>query len=117
MRNKIYDFTFRIVFPIIVGTIIYFIPTENNLTVARNYLPDGLWAFSLTSCILFIWNGEINLSWLISIATLFVVFELMQSIHLINGTADINDIIIYFIFGSLALITNQILKSITITKL
>lgn len=70
------------------------------------YLPDGLWAYSLTSTILLIWAKEIPVIWLLLLGILFVNFEIMQNFHYINGTGDILDVIIYFIFALLSLKIN-----------
>ena len=83
-----------------------------------NFLPDGLWAYAFTSCILIIWDRKANFIWLTMLGCFFIAFELLQSFHFVKGTGDIKDIFIYFVFGLLALITNQLYKqkSISITK-
>lgn len=76
----------------------------------RNYFPDGLWAYSLTSLILIIWNRKLQLLWLSIISVLFIGFELFQMHKLIKGTGDFNDIFIYFAFAILAIILNSFIK-------
>ncbi|MBS1736314.1 MAG: hypothetical protein JSS98_06845 [Bacteroidetes bacterium] len=83
---------------------------KNEITVPemiQNYLPDGLWAYALQSCILIIWNRKINIIWSIAIMLFAVIFELLQYLHFINGTGDFFDIIIYFIFFGIALSANK----------
>lgn len=99
-------------FPLFIGALIYFLCDWFNLMpLVRNYLPDGLWAFSLMSFLLIIWNGAIKKFW-VSIAVLsFVLFEYLQSIHVIAGTGDVMDVVCYLLFSSLSLTINQSIKN------
>jgi hypothetical protein len=106
--NKLIDITINIAVPITLGTALYFMTTEK---VFRNYLPDGLWAYALTSCVLIIWNRTTNLLWLCLTGSLFLTFEFLQSMHFIKGTGDLIDAFIYFAFGLLALSTNKFFKN------
>jgi hypothetical protein len=99
--------------PLLLGIFIY---AYGKLGIPRLivwYLPDGLWAYSLTSTILLIWAKEIPVIWLLLLGSLFVNFEILQKFHYINGTGDILDVIIYFIFAllSLKINTKQIIKT------
>lgn len=110
--NKFTDIIINVIIPISAGIIIYFIPTNNFILIQiRNYFPDGLWAYSLTSSILIIWNRRIKLIWIVLIACLFIAFEVFQSLQFIKGTYDIKDIFIYLSFGLFALITNWTLNN------
>lgn len=66
-------------------------------------LPDGLWMFSGTSLILNVWGNSINkqsIFWILMIPFIAILFEFLQLIHLMRGTFDIIDIVIYLIgFG------------------
>jgi hypothetical protein len=109
--NKRYDIILNVVLPIVVGLCICFAFTLNIIgRQVSNYLPDGLWAYAFTSCILIVWERQVNFFWLTLLGILFIAFELLQSFHFVAGTGDIRDIFIYFFFGLFALITNQWLK-------
>jgi hypothetical protein len=115
--SKLSDISLNVIIPIILGIIIYFIPTDKfSFIQIRIYLPDGLWAYSLTSCILIIWNRKINLLWLLLTVCLFFVFEFFQALDFIKGTYDVNDIYIYLSFSLFAVIINSIFKHKLITK-
>lgn len=107
------DILLNVFLPICVGVIIYSFPVKQFI---RNYIPDGLWAYALTSAILIIWSRKIQLFWLFSVAILFIVFEILQSYHIIVGTGDIKDILIYFAFGIIALSLNKFFKQIFIKQ-
>jgi len=116
--SKHIDIIINVIIPIIAGTIIYFIPTDNySFVQLRNYFPDGLWAYGLTSCILIIWDRKINLLWMVLTVCLFFAFEFFQALHFIKGTYDIKDIFIYLSFGLFALITNSIFNHKLLTKI
>jgi hypothetical protein len=64
-------------------------------------LPDGLWMFSFTTVILYIWKNTINrknILWIIIMPITAFCTEICQKYHLINGTYDVNDIFAY-LFG------------------
>lgn len=101
------DLLLTVLLPMLAGVLIYFSADHITLNAfIRNQLPDGLWAYSLVSCILIIWNRKINTVWLLATGVLFIVFELLQYLHIINGTGDLWDLLVYFIFSLIALITN-----------
>lgn len=108
VKNKFY-LLLNVIFPIILGVIIYigdkFNLLPDNIT---NYIPDGLWAYSFTSAILIIWNREINMFWISILGLFFVIFEILQSADILKGTGDILDIIIYFLFGFSSIIINNL---------
>ncbi len=66
-------------------------------------LPDGLWIFSFTTLILFIWDNTItnkNIYLIFFIPLCALISELLQLINIIRGTYDVNDILAYIIgFG------------------
>ncbi|MCX6166139.1 MAG: hypothetical protein NTU73_14965 [Ignavibacteriae bacterium] len=72
-----------------------------------NTLPGGLWAFSYSAFLLFIWNNEINtrnIFYFLFIPTVAILTEYFQSIGVVNGTFDILDIISYLAGAILPLI-------------
>jgi hypothetical protein len=107
VKNRYY-IVLNVIFPIILGLIIYigdrFNLLSNNIT---NYIPDGLWAYSFTSAILTIWNRDINTIWISILGLFFIIFEILQSADILKGTGDILDIIIYFLFGFSSIIINN----------
>ena len=74
--------------------------------VVRNYLPDGLWAYSLMSAILVIWQRRIVIGWILAVFALSIGFDTLQYYHWIAGTGDLYDILTYFIFFGISLTIN-----------
>jgi hypothetical protein len=111
LKILLIDISINVLFPISIGILIYCVPIEGgSLKSFRNYLPDGLWSYSFTSCILILWERKIVWYWLLCIPITFLLFEFLQYCEIINGTADIYDIIIYIAFMIFALITNKPIK-------
>jgi hypothetical protein len=111
VKNRYY-ILLNVVFPIILGVIIYIGDRINLLpNNISNYIPDGLWAYSFSSTILIIWNRKINIFWFIILGLCFIIFEIMQSTHILKGTGDIIDIIIYFLFGFSSIIINNLISN------
>src|SRR6185312_3841027 len=102
------DFIINVVLPILAGIGIYC--TSNYYATGhylRNQLPDGLWAWSLFSCILIIWDRRIHSFW-ISVAFVFCIgFEVLQHFQIIRGVGDYLDVLMYFISGIIALLANK----------
>lgn len=102
------DFIINVVLPILAGIGIYY--TSNYYATGhylRNQLPDGLWAWSLFSCILIIWDRRIHSFW-ISVAFVFCIgFEVLQHFQIIRGVGDYLDVLVYFISGVIALLANK----------
>lgn len=97
----------NIISPIIFGVTIYLYCSVKIIT---NYLPDGLWAYSLTSAIFFIWSNRFNVFWQVSILLFFSIYELLQYNGVINGTGDILDIFIYFLFSQFSIFYNFLIN-------
>lgn len=73
---------------------------ENNDWIIYS-LPDGLWMFSFTTVILYIWRNTINIKnlvWIIIMPIIAFFTEISQKYHLIKGTFDPNDLFAY-LFG------------------
>lgn len=110
--NKHSDIFLNVILPIILGCFIYFLyPVVKIPMPVKNYLPDGLWAYSFISALLIIWNRDISFLWLLLAFLLAACFEWLQHFSLIPGTGDIADVIVYFIFFGLALLINKKMKT------
>jgi hypothetical protein len=75
-------------------------------------LPDGLWVYSFTSCLLFIWGESKTVyhKMYILIPIIFAtVSELGQLYELIAGTFDPIDLFFYFFFAYLAKIIYKVI--------
>lgn len=104
------DFIYRGFLPVFVGAIMYaFGEKYKYLNYVKNYLPDGLWAFGFVSCLLLIWKEKVNTFWLAIAYVSFIVFECLQKLEIIGGTADIYDIFVYFAFATLAVVINKLI--------
>lgn len=102
------DSFLNIILPVLAGNYLYFMSFNVSLTgFWRNQLPDGLWAYALISSVLIIWNRQINIFWISIIYIIFISFEALQHFHLISGTGDWLDILIYFSFSTSSLLTNK----------
>jgi hypothetical protein len=103
-----------VVFPICLGYFIYYISAQTAQTSAailvKNYLPDGLWAWSFISVILILWDRRINFTWVLATYLLSAGFELLQLLDILPGTADLVDLIVYFTFMGIALYTNSFFR-------
>ena len=92
--KKIFKFPIYILFPLLLG--IYFYKTNNSLPILRNYLPDFLWAYSLTWALkLFNWSGLNNLQIFYFSFITSVAYEIAQKLDIFDGTFDPMDIIVY----------------------
>jgi hypothetical protein len=106
--SKWKDIGCNMILPLFIGTAVYAMKKIISLPlVIVNYLADGLWAYSLQSCILIIWNRKINWMWTAALLLFCAGFEILQKIKLLSGTGDIYDFLIYVIFMATALIFNN----------
>jgi hypothetical protein len=69
---------------------------------------DGLWIFSFTSIMFYIWRNETaNMYiWILSPLLIAFCFEFGQKIKLINGTFDAYDLISYVLGSVLSILAN-----------
>ena len=61
-------------------------------------LPDGLWIFSYTSLVLYIWKNKLkkeNIFWVLIVPFISIFSELGQIFNIIPGTFDLIDLIFY----------------------
>jgi hypothetical protein len=100
------DAIVNILSPLLFGSFLYVIPPLNFPTFIKSYLPDGLWAYSFISCILIIWDRKINWFWILAGFCISICFEMLQYYHVLSGTGDIYDIIVYLFFFIIALKLN-----------
>lgn len=107
------DLIFNVVVPLAIGTGLYCIPTEPFL---RNYVPDGLWAYSLVSLLLILWDRILKPAWMGTVFLLFLLFELLQKRGMILGTGDGFDILAYTLSALAAIGLNAPFKSKFNTK-
>jgi hypothetical protein len=116
-KLQVIDIAFNVILPILLGVIIYYTADCFSLNqYIRNQLPDGLWAYSLVSSILIIWNRKIKIIWILMVAIFFILFEVLQYFQIISGTADYLDIIIYFAFSIISLFLNKYFLTTFINK-
>lgn len=89
-----------------IGSMLYLLEDAfPSLTAVCNYLPDGLWAASLTALICFIWKADdkMKLGWCVAGILSMFGFEIAQHFSIVGGTGDIFDCLVYFA-SSLAII-------------
>ena len=104
---------FQIIFPMLIGCIIYGLFRDVNLidpekkffpiiqssysNLITNCLSDGLWLYSLNATFLLIWknNSTMLSKWIVTSLALSILLEYLQFYDIINGTFDVYDIFIY----------------------
>ncbi|MCW3074400.1 MAG: hypothetical protein JWP69_1469 [Flaviaesturariibacter sp.] len=96
-----------VVVPLLTGASLYLLPPSSS-PVLRNHLADGLWAFAFLSTILIIWDYRLPPVWKVAALALPAAFEGLQLLQLVSGTPDWMDIITYFLFFGLALLTHAL---------
>ena len=106
--ERLLDILINILLPILIGCLLYSI--DERLTII-NYLPDGLWSYSLISTILIVWQRLPNFFWIMISFILFPAFEYLQFVHFINGTGDFIDVLVYLICGLIAIMSNNFFKN------
>ena len=107
-KRVYYDVSCNVLFPLLLGLILYQLAGFTAMPSAvKNYLPDGLWAYSFMSAVLIIWNRRASLEWVVLVYLVSAGFEGLQFLSMVTGTGDIIDIAVYFIFFTLALIINN----------
>lgn len=85
-----------VIVPLVLGVLIY--QFADGDTLIRNYLPDGLWAFSFGYAFLLIWNPAWHSAIHIVPILVFIGFELLQKWRIITGTFDLFDCVAYILF-------------------
>lgn len=109
----------HVIFPIFLGIIIYFFYRTEDLNIynwlhlqsvsrisyvcpnwLKYNLPDGLWIYSLTTMMIFIWKKKLHLhslGWIFSGLIFAIVIEFGQKFGIIIGTFDWMDLTFYII--------------------
>jgi hypothetical protein len=107
------DLILNVIFPLLCGILLYAAAHSFEFpALIRNHLADGLWAYAFLSCILIIWNREINGMWIVISFVLVADFELMQYWHVIAGTGDVYDVITCWLFFAISIQLNKFFKPI-----
>lgn len=115
--SKIIDILLNVLLPVLTGYLIYLFTINNSrYEWARNYLPDGLWAYAFLSSILIIWNRKINIYWCSQVFLFAAAFEILQFYHFLGGTGDIWDIATYYLFFIIVLMANKYFLKQTIKQ-
>lgn len=105
------DLLLNVISPLLLGYFIYFPGSYELLPqLLKNYLPDGLWAYAFLSAILIIWDRQLHFGWVLISFLLAAGFELLQHYRLLSGTADAADVVVYFLFMGIGLLTNRFFK-------
>ena len=89
----------------------YTLPQKNKIPNWVLYsLPDGLWIYSYTSCMLIIWRYKImnnNLLWIFGLPTIALLSEIAQYFNILQGVFDPIDVLCYTLGISLALVIQK----------
>jgi hypothetical protein len=115
--TKVYDSLLNVFLPLLAGVFIYWADGRLKIpTVIRYHLPDGVWAYAFTSCMLIVWERKVHWPWISGVMIISVVYELLQHYHVIPGIGDIEDVMTYFLFFSIALLSNAFFKALMYTR-
>ncbi len=82
-------------------------------------LPSGLWIYSFTFCLTYLWSdskSKFRLIWIMIGPILGIGSEIMQRLKLIPGTYDVMDIVVYTIFSIMAIIAALSLAKIEVKE-
>ena len=114
--SKVYDSFLNVILPLLAGVLIYWADGRLQIPrVIRYHLPDGLWAYAFVSCLLIVWERKIHWPWIIGAMALCVVYEVCQYYHFIAGIGEVEDVMTYFLFFSIALLSNGFFKALIYT--
>lgn len=129
--------TLRVILPLLIGGLTYIIFRSDNLLMFRwfnnlgmgkivsilkqlNYvrflipnwiifnLPDALWIFSFTNCMLLIWRFKFaaqSIFWIFIAPAIGVFSEIGQELHIVPGTFDSVDMIFIIVASLLPFIS------------
>ena len=111
--NKVIDSILNVILPLLAGAFIYWADGRLQIPrVIRYHLPDGLWAYAFGSCMLIVWERKIHWPWISGVMILSVVYEVFQYYHFIAGIGEMEDVLTYFLFISIALLSNAFFKTL-----
>ena len=115
--SRVVDSFLNVILPLLAGVFIYWGDKRLHIpTVIRYHLPDGLWAYAFTSCMLIVWERKIHWLWISGVMMLSVVYEILQYYHFIPGIGEAGDVLTYFLFLSIALLSNALFKKLLYAK-
>jgi hypothetical protein len=107
-KGLLTDILLNVLLPLIAGAFIYYLSSIlSTQGFIINQLPDGCWAYAFISCMLIIWNRQINPFWIAIAFIITSLFEVLQYLQYIQGTGDLWDIFTYFLATILALSCNR----------
>jgi hypothetical protein len=106
----LFDVFINVLLPVLIGVFFYRFPFANEHSIFKNYVPDALWAYALTSSIFIIWNRLVNYLWLSFVILFFIVYEILQYLHFTKGTGDVWDVVTYLTSTFIAIIINKFVK-------
>ena len=99
----------HVVCPLLIGLAIYYFASSIAFThLIKNHFADGLWAYAFISAILLIWERQVNWFWIGCVVVVAFLFECFQYLHLLPGTGDVFDFIVYLSCILLGLLSNYI---------
>ncbi len=115
--SKLYDLLLTVFVPLLAGLFVYRVEQYIAIpAIVRYYVPDGLWAYAFGSCMLIVWERKIHWGWLGGAMMVSVGYELCQYYHFIPGIGEVQDVLTYLFFFSLALLSNAFFKRLLYTK-
>ncbi len=118
-KNLILLSVANIIFPLIVGSIIYYLFQKGIIipSLIKNYLPDTLWFYSFTFSILLLKQYYLVSKWVfITFIVTPLLFEFFQNFGFIPGTFDVLDIIVYYIGGTTAYVIFNLIRLTNLLK-
>lgn len=115
--SKLYDMLLTVFAPLLAGLFVYRVEQYIAIpAIVRYYVPDGLWAYAFGSCMLIVWERKIHWLWIGGAIMVSVMYELGQYYHFIQGIGEVQDVMTYLLFFSLALLSNAFIKRMLYTK-
>jgi hypothetical protein len=115
--RKLYDLLLTVFAPLLAGLFVYRVEQYIAIpAIIRYYVPDGLWAYAFGSCMLIVWERKIHWGWIGGAVMVSVMYELGQYYHFIPGIGEVQDVMTYLFFFSLALLSNAFFKRLLYAK-
>ncbi|HYO21130.1 MAG TPA: hypothetical protein VER36_01915 [Flavisolibacter sp.] len=108
---KLTDFCLNALLPLLLGGCVYLNSHWlQEMRLISGYAADGLWAYAFASAILIVWQRRIHGGWLATALLSAIIFEGLQHLDIVGGTADVNDLLVYAICFSTAVLLNNYFK-------
>lgn len=110
-QTKTADTLLNIVIPLLLGVMIYrMIPYVQLPLFFKNHFPDACWAYAFISAMLIVWDRKVHPLWIVAVFMAAVGYEVLQFVHILPGTGDVRDIVVYFTAFGVGLLANQFLR-------